>query len=84
MEMSILSPMIAIAILFIVAVTSLWKTSISTAVHAVSVATAIYCFPMYGASVIVWVLFAGVLFNMLRAVVNTDEDQFVKRTSPLT
>lgn len=79
MDVLILAPMIAVAILFIVVVTGIWKRSISTAIHAVCVAGAIYCYPTCAPEITLGIMIGGVLINMGRGVFNTERDRFVKR-----
>ena len=81
MDMLILAPMIALAILFISVVTRLWRKSISTTIQAVSVALAIYCYPVCIPEYTLGKLLAGVLINMARGVINTEKDRFVKRSA---
>ena len=84
MDMLILAPMIALAILFISVVTKLWQKSISTAIHVISVAIAIYCYPVCAPEYTLGVLLLGVLISMARGVVNTEKDRFVKRSTVIT
>ena len=81
MNILILAPILSIAILFVILATSLWRRSISTTIHAISVAGAIYCYPICNTSIVLTVLFVGVTLNMIRAVVNTEQDRFIKRNS---
>lgn len=84
MEALVIGPMIAMALLFVVLVTKLWNKSISTAIHAITVATSMYFFTPCEPEVSMGIIFAGVLINMFRAVVNTERDKFVKRNPSIT
>ena len=83
MDILILAPLLSVAIVFIVLATRLWRTSLSTTIHALSVATAIYCYASYAPIVTIGLLLGGVFFNMIRGVINTDKDTFVKRSHPI-
>ena len=81
MNVLILAPMLAVAILFIVVVTRLWQRSISTTIQAVCVSAAIYCYPTCLPEYTLGILVAGVLINMARGVINTEPDRFIKRSN---
>jgi len=80
MNILILAPMLASAILFIVVATQMWQRSISTTIQALCVSVAIYCYPVCAPEYTLGILVLGVLTNMIRGVINTEKDRFVKRT----
>lgn len=80
MDMSILAPMLSIAVFFLIVMTRMWESSISTVIHGLSVAIAAHVMAHIGVKESLIVIFVGVLINMLRAVVNTERDRIIKRS----
>lgn len=79
MNILVLAPMVSVALLFMITVTKLWEKSISTVIHAVTGSVAIYLYSIDCIEASIYIMLAGVLLSMARAVIMTEKDRFIKR-----
>jgi len=78
-QLGTLLPMVSLALLFVVFATQAWRRSVTTVIYivAVAVATNFYAVGMQDIAWLIVVL--GATVALLRSVVNTEKDRFIKR-----
>jgi len=78
-DMHILLPMVSVALLFVLVVTHAWRRSITTAIYIVSVSVAMNCYTMCKPDIAGAVIISGAIVALVRTVINTEDDRFIKR-----
>ena len=80
-QLHILLPMISIALLFVLIITGAYRKSISTTIYIISIVIAMNCIDRCDPKIAGAIIMAGAIIALVRAVINTKEDTWIKRHS---
>ena len=81
-QLHILLPMVSIALLFVLVTTGAYRRSISTTIYIISIVLAMNCIDRCDPKIAGAIIMGGAIVSLVRAVINTKDDTWIKRHSP--
>lgn len=78
-EMNVLMPMLSLGLLFVLVATRAYERSVTTAIYVFCVAVSLNCYAVCRPDIAWTVITAGAGISLIRTVINTESDRFLKR-----